>query len=256
LTKADTQHNRPLKRPFREDPPPPPPPSLAGFIEDFPKPKNFEELIIMNIMLGALFGWLFKKLIGYFPGRRASQRTKIDSSSIPKRPTTSSSMPRKTGDCSRSIPSRSRLPRLPEQRQTPLPLNPKQSTQPISPFFFTLAGPGTLVLFGLKARRHATNTQQHSPNQPIVPVTVVRPRDRDSTLAYSVLREDDPPADASHLDRLPRSKTTLTPYPSITLRSPSAVRLSKIEQVRYFYKDEIIGFENGPRPSGRSASAP
>ena len=248
LTKVNTHHNRPLRRPFREDPPPPPPPSFAGFIEDFPKPRNFDELIIMNMMLGALFGWMLKKLIGYFLSRQASQRTKNVSSFLLKRATRS--IPIAPGDRSRPIPSRSRLP---EERQSPLPLGRQRPKHPLSVFLtFTLAGSGTLVLFRLRARRRALNVEQ-SHNMPVVPLAVFR--SCDSTLHTPHLTNSslDSPADTSYPDRLPRPKTTHTlcrRQPSITRRSPSAVRLSKTEQVKYFYQDEIIGFESGPRPRG------
>jgi hypothetical protein len=57
-TKGKPQRSQPIKTPgpIRDDPPPPPFPSLAGFIDDFPTPKTFEEFIAMNLILGSLCG--------------------------------------------------------------------------------------------------------------------------------------------------------------------------------------------------------
>ena len=212
----------------------------------------------MNILFGAICGWILKKIIGYFRDRKISraQRPKILPSSLPKRAATF--IPKKTGDRSRSRkPSRSRLP----ERQTPFPLQP-QRPRPSIPLLsiFTLVGSGSLILFGFKVRRRATRAidGQHDPNLPIVPPMLVHSHNPNAGFPYPVPYEQEFPADMSYLNRSPRSQSTPPDNrwePSMTRRSPNdRVRLSKTEHVRYFYKDEIIGFENGPRPRGRSSS--
>jgi len=208
---------------------------------------------MMNILFGSICGWILRKLIGYYRGRKAPQarKTKILPSSLPKRATTSNT-PKKTGDRSRPKYSRSRLT---ERLQTPFPLQPQRPSPPVPLLLvFTLVGSGSLIIFGCKARRRAIDGR-HGPNQLIDPPVV---DNRNSGFPYPVLYEYEPPADISYLNRLPRSPSTPPDNrrePSITRRSPNdRVRLSKTEHVRYFYKDEIIGFENGPRPRGRSSS--
>jgi hypothetical protein len=223
-TKAKPQRSRPIKTPIRDDSPPPPPPppfpSLAGIIDDFPTPKTFEEFIAMNLILGSLCGWILRKIIAYFRRRKASQRLKLaPPPSPPKRAPIAT--PRKSGDRSRPTPSRSRLPEL---RPRPFPVGLARSKSDFPFFlFFTLAGSGSFLLRRFKARRRAAKLKS---------TTILPLSNRHQTRAVSPRQ-----APAMHRN-IPNDR----------------VRLSRIDQVKYFYKDEIIGFENGPPPRSRQSS--
>ena len=232
--------------PNRDDPPPPPPPSFTGFIEDFPWPETFEEYIAMNFIMGALSLWILKLLIRCFRSQKALQKPQILASSPPTLvpiPT-----PRKTGD-------RSKTTRygLPQQRQTPFPAALERSGDPISFYLgFTLASSGSIVFWGLKARHHAPKAK-HA-NLPIVSFAAAGAHSltnwhQDSNFRYAVLDQPTHPVQNYCLYMLPssHSPTMKQRQPSVTCRSPTdRVRLSNVNQVKYFYKDEIIGFENGP----------
>jgi hypothetical protein len=218
----------------------------------------------MHMMLGAICAWVLKKIIGYF---RTPQKTKFAPSSLPSR--ASSPSPIKTGDRLRPSPSRSRLP---ERRQTPFPSALQRSRPPFSDsdsLIFTLAGSGSILLgsvllYQLITRRRSAEVK-YAPNRPIV--SFPRPllsiclhncSRQDSSFRHAVHYEQRAPANTPYLDRLPSSQSTPSlshRQPSPTRRNPNdRVRLSKIETIKYFYKDEIIGFENGPPARTRRRS--
>jgi hypothetical protein len=77
-------------------------------------------------------------------------------------------------------------------------------------------------------------------------------------LSVAMYHERSPLPDTRYTDQFPSYQTTegVTGHSSATHRiSPNdRVRLSRIDQVKYFYKDEIIGFQNGPPPRSRQSS--
>ena len=118
----------------------------------------------MNMLFGALCGWILKKIIAYFRTPKAPQKTENLPLLLPKRATISS-VPRKSGVRSKSKPSRSPTR---ERRPTPSPLTFQRSSIPF-PFFLTLtlAGSGSLVLFRLKNRLRVVKIE-NGPNLPTV----------------------------------------------------------------------------------------
>lgn len=192
----------------------------------------------MNFILGALTLWILKLLVRFYRYRRAPEKRQILASLPPTR--APSPTPRKTGDLSKTTHYG-----LPQQRQTPFPATLERSKDPVSFYLgFTLASSGSVAIWGLKARHRAATTKHAN-----LPIICTPPADTRSFTDNCAAPDKHSYPTNKHRVRSPHSPTTIQWQPSITCRSPNdCVRLSNVNQVKYFYKDEIIGFENGPPP--------